>query len=727
MATAYSITSRPSNTFPIPDRLRRLADLAYNLRWTWDTPTQELFAACHPEVWNRTRNPVAVLSHLHDYRPITENPELLKRYDAAVTSLDAYLAIQGSAWYDKKFGTQNTLASNKRPIAYFCAEYGLHESFPGYSGGLGILAGDHCKAASDLNLPFVAVGLLYRNGYFRQVIDPEGRQEHNYPEFVTTELPLYRVLDGATKSDLFVELSIADRRVHCAVWEARVGRISLLLLDTHVPQNSAEDQEITRLLYVRGREMRLAQEMVLGIGGVKALAALGIEPSAWHLNEGHSAFQLIERLGRAVRAGQSFEAACKSIQSHSVFTIHTPVPAGNEVFQADLTQKFAAPVFAEHGLDPRKILALGLGITRDPATFDMTAFCLNMAQHCNGVSLLHGRTAHGTWNSITGRDIIGVTNGVHMDTWLGAPLLALLEKHGLSSQALDLLATDHKATQKHIDEAIAAMDPASLWQAHRGQKIASAGIITRRLRNQLARNGADPFTMSGQLAHFRTDVLTIGFARRFATYKRAALLFTDPKRLATILNNEKQPVQLLFAGKAHPADKPGQALIQDIISKMHKHHLENRIFFVEDYDMEMGRALVQGVDVWLNNPRRPLEASGTSGMKAEANAVPNISILDGWWDEGYNGTNGWAIGNRQVLDNEALQDKNDALSLYSLLETEVTAKYYARSGGAAFSEDWVKIMKDSIRTSLFAFSTTRMLSDYVTGLYHPAAQVEAKR
>jgi starch phosphorylase len=439
------------------------------------------------------------------------------------------------------------------------------------------------------------------------------------------------------------------------------------------------------------------------------------------LNEGHSAFQLIERLGQEVRAGKSFDEARKTIQGNSVFTIHTPVPAGNEVFQADLVQRFAAPIFAEHGLDARKILSLGLGVTKDDTAFDMTAYCLNMAQHCNGVSQLHGRTAHGTWHSITGRDIIGVTNGVHMDTWLGRPIQALFEKHGLSSPELDMHATDLNAVQKHIDERVASIPSAELWQTHLQQKQDSAVVITRRLRNQMARNGADPFTMASGLAHFRSDVLTIGFARRFATYKRASLLFTDPKRLAAILDHQKHPVQLLFAGKAHPADKPGQALIQDIITKMHKFNLHHRIFFVEDYDMETGRALVQGVDVWLNNPRRPLEASGTSGMKAEANAVPNISILDGWWDEGFNGTNGWAIGNRQVLENEALQDKNDAQSLYNLLEGDVTTKFYARSGTQSFSEDWIRIMRDSIRTSVFAFSTTRMLSDYVTSMYHPAA------
>ena len=715
MSTFYSLKSKPSATFPIPDRVHRLHELAFNLRWSWDDATQDLFQSLAQDVWKRTKNPVMVLASLHDYRVATENPEFLKKYDQVVEAFDHYMGLKSSAWYNKKYG-ENT----RKPIAYFCAEYGFHESFPGYSGGLGILAGDHCKAASDLNLPFIAVGLFYRNGYFRQVIDPEGKQEHNYPEFIANELPVYRVQDPHNKTDLIIHVKIADRLIACAVWEVKIGRISVLQLDTNIEQNSPEDREITRLLYVRGREMRLAQEMILGIGGVKALTALGIEPSTWHLNEGHSAFMLIERLGALMKnKGLGYEEAVTTIQANSVFTIHTPVPAGNEVFGADLTKKFAAPIFAEYGLDSKKILAKGLGVSKDAGAFDMTAYCLNMAKHCNGVSLLHGKTAHGTWSGITGRNIIGVTNGVHMATWLGRPLRELLRANRLGLEELDLLAVNPEQLQKEIAERVAKISDSDLWNVHARQKEESAAILKARLRNQLARNGYDPETICNKLAPFQQNILTIGFARRFATYKRAALLFTDPKRLAAIVNSETKPVQLLFAGKAHPADKPGQALILDIISKVQKYHLENRIFFIEDYDMEIGRALVQGTDVWLNNPRRPLEASGTSGMKAEANGVPNVSILDGWWDEGYTGTNGWAIGTRQQLDNETLQDKNDAESLYSLLEGEVTKKFYAGRAGAV-SKEWLNIMKESIASSLFTFATTRMLSDYVEQMYGEA-------
>lgn len=714
MSVSSSIISRPSNTFQVPDRLRRLQDLAFNLRWSWDEPTQELFRVLCPETWQRTHNPVQVLLALRDYRPATENSDILKLYDQVVTAFDDYMSVAQGAWFEASAGASG-------PVAYFCAEYGLHESFPGYSGGLGILAGDHCKAASDMNLPFVAVGLFYRNGYFRQVIDPDGRQEHNYPEFLASDLPVHRVLDPKTKAELMIDVALESRVIHCAVWEARVGRISILLLDTNVPENQPEDREITRLLYVRGREMRLAQEIVLGVGGVRALSAIGIQPATWHLNEGHSAFMLVERLGRQMKeAGQSFEAAAKALESNSVFTIHTPVPAGNEVFGEDLVRRFAAPIFAEHKIDPKDVLSRGLGVTADSGAFDMTAFCLKLSAHCNGVSLLHGKTAHGTWKSVTGRDVRGVTNGVHMGTWLGQPLRRLLDAYGLALPTLDKMARSSTEVQNYISEKIKEIPDKELWAIHLEQKRNSTEFLRARIRNQDARNGFDPRAIASHAAALRDDILSIGFARRFATYKRASLLFSDPKRLATILTSKDKPIQLIFAGKAHPADKPGQALIQDIISKVAKHKMQDHIFFIEDYEMEVGRFLVQGVDVWLNNPRRPLEASGTSGMKAEANGIPNLSILDGWWDEGYTGTNGWAIGGRDMLENEAAQDKIDSQSLYELLEKEVSVSFYERSPDLPYSERWVKMMKDSIRTSLFTFSTTRMLSDYMAQMYRPA-------
>lgn len=708
---------RTSNQFTIPGRLTRLVDLAYNLRWSWHEGTQKIFERVSPAVWRRTKNPVMVLNATHDFSPLLSDASFLKDFDEAIAGLDRYVGEGKQTWFHQK---TNKASSTAGRIAYFCAEYGIHESFPGYSGGLGILAGDHCKAASDLDLPFVAVGLLYRNGYFRQVIDPEGRQEHNYPEFVTSDLPLYRVQSRSQGEDLYVDVEIADRKVSCGVWLAQVGRIPLYLLDTNNDRNSPEDREITRLLYVRGREMRLAQEIVLGVGGVRALSSMGVSASTWHLNEGHSAFMIVERLGQLMTQKKlSFTAAAEEITRTSVFTIHTPVPAGNEVFGADLVREFAAPVFGKHGIPADEILKKGLGIEGNASAFDMTAFCLRMASLCNGVSLLHGNTAHNTWHKITGRSISGVTNGVHLGTWLGNDVRHMLTAHGLDLETIDLKATDIASAQKYIDQQIASIPSEVFWKAHLDQKSTSAEILKGRLRNQLARNGLDPQGILAKVAPFKRDVLTIGFARRFATYKRAALLFTDPKRLHKIVDNPEKPVQLLFAGKAHPADKPGQALIHDIISKTHKYKLESRVFFIEDYDMETGRALVQGVDIWLNNPRRPLEASGTSGMKAAANGIPNVSILDGWWDEGFTGDNGWAIGTREQLENETLQDKKDAESLYALLEGVVTETYY-KTGAARFSEEWVQVMKRAMATSLLQFSTTRMLSDYHEQMYSRA-------
>lgn len=717
MSVLNKVNLRPSAVIELPERFARLQDLAFNLRWSWDEPTQKLFRSLSPTAWQRTKNPVLVLHSIRDFRSLLEDHSILQQYDAVVESFDTYMNEKSDTWFRKKAGFQT-----ENPIAYFCAEYGLHESFPGYSGGLGILAGDHCKAASDMDLPFLAVGLMYRNGYFRQLIDPDGRQEHNYPEFYHADLPLYRVQESGRETDLFVDVEIGDRKVSCAVWLAQVGRMKLFLLDTNNEKNSLEDKEITRLLYVRGREMRLTQEIVLGIGGARALNALGIEPSVWHLNEGHSAFTLIERLGQLMgKNSLSFDDAAKQISNHSVFTIHTPVPAGNEVFSAELVKKYAEPLFKAYGIDPEVVLKAGLGATQDAGAFDMTAFCLRMSERCNGVSLLHGETAHNTWNKPTGRDIIGVTNGVHMPTWLGLSIQRLLEAHSLGLAKLDIESAEKgdAALNESLKERVHAIPDVELWNAHKEQKAASALVLKARLRNQMARNGEGPLEIAEHVNAYKQDVLTIGFARRFATYKRAALLFTDPERLKKIVDNPENPVQLLFAGKAHPADKPGQALIQDIISKVKKYKLGHRIFFVEDYDMEIGRALVQGVDVWLNNPRRPLEASGTSGMKAAANGVPNVSILDGWWDEGYHGNNGWAIGGRDVEENETLQDKNDAESLYELLETEVAKKYYAiQSGGV--SKEWVEVMKNSIASSLYEFSTTRMLSNYFEKMYTEA-------
>ncbi len=556
---------------------------------------------------------------------------------------------------------------------------------------------------------------MYRQGYFRQSIDADGHQEHAYPSLDPHRLPLGRVVDPRTGRPLEIAVELPGRSVVCAVWLAQVGRVPLFLLDTDVPDNAAADRPITAQLYVRGREMRLHQELVLGVGGVRVLDALGIEPSAWHLNEGHSAFMIVERIRALMQAGTTAADAFERVRESAVFTIHTPVSAGNEKFDAALVRRLTKDLLAPAGLDIDRILQLGIGENNDDKTFDMTAFSLRMSRTANAVSKLHGETANHTWQPITGKTILGLTNGVHIPTWIGPSLLPILEEAGID---VDDVHAAHQDDQilKVIDE----ISNRKLWDGHQRQKLELIYFIRQRLRRQLARHGEAPSVLAEVDKVFDPNVLTIGFARRFATYKRAWLLFSDEERLARLLWHRERPVQIVFAGKAHPADRPGQKMIQEIFQKSRSPRFKDRIVVIEDYDMRVGRFLVQGVDVWLNNPRRPLEASGTSGMKAGANGVLNLSVLDGWWDEGYCSElphqNGWAIGGRTVDTDESAQDRADAESLYQLLENEVTPLYYARDA-LGLPSLWLERMRASMRQTLWPFSTSRMLEEYVTKMY----------
>jgi starch phosphorylase len=464
--------------------------------------------------------------------------------------------------------------------------------------------------------------------------------------------------------------------------------------------------------------MRLHQELILGIGGVRALRSLGIEPAVWHLNEGHSAFLLAERAGEYLSSGATQADAWAKVRRDSVFTIHTPVSAGNERFDTDLIRRVAGPVLAASGLPVEDVLAKGIGMDDDPHQFDMTAFSLRLTNGANAVSQLHGETARTTWHGITDHEIQGLTNGIHGPTWVGAPIAALLEGH-LDADLDDL---DASTQQGRFWERLERIPAKDLWDAHRRQKRELAEFARRRLRNQFARHGEAPGVLAELETALDPDILTIGFARRFATYKRAGLLFSDIDRLARILWDADRPVQIVFAGKAHPADRPGQRVIQEIFQLSRSPALRGRVFIMENYDMRVGRFLVQGVDAWLNNPRRPLEASGTSGMKAAQNGVPNISVLDGWWDEGYAGDNGWAIGGREMNPDEAAQDWADALDLYRILEEDVIPRYYER-GANGIPLRWLDVMRRAMATSIWQFSTTRMLHEYVERLYLPAAGV----
>lgn len=712
MPARLAIHTVPPTPMRLPAALEGLRRLAYNLYWTWHPEVRTLFARVDKQAWQRHRNPVPLLQLQRDWSELLDDPGFMVEYRIQIERFDAYMGDTKGPWHE-----QREAIDPDGPIAYFCAEFGLHESLGTYSGGLGVLAGDHCKAASDMDMPFVGVGLFYRHGYFRQTIDADGHQEHAYPDYDPGRLPLRRVADEDGEP-LTVPVELPGRQVRVGVWLAEVGRATLLLLDTDLPDNTDEDRPITHILYVRGREMRLHQELVLGVGGVRALRALAIRPAAWHLNEGHSAFMLVEQTRELVAQGLPLEEALERVRSGSVFTIHTPVSAGNERFDGDLVRRVAGPVTAESGLDMERLLELGQGVDGDASQFDMTAFSLRLTCGANAVSKLHAETAQATWAPLIDRPILGITNGVHAPTWLGQPMRDLYASLGGDVDRLSA-ATAGDRFWERLD----GITDARLWTAHRRQKLELAYFARGRLRAQFARHGESPRVLAELDRALDPDILTIGFARRFATYKRASLLFADEERLARLLDGHERPLQIVFAGKAHPADRPGQRVIQEIFTRSRSSRFTGRVFVIEDYGIRVARYLVQGVDVWLNNPRRPLEASGTSGMKAAMNGLINCSVLDGWWDEGYTGDNGWAIGGRHVQADEAAQDWSDAQDLYRLLEEEVVPLYYER-GTDGLPRGWLALMRRSMSSTLWRFGTTRMLEEYADQLYLPASRSE---
>ena len=703
----------PGHHIALPAGLEGLDELAYNLWWSWTPRAQALFSRLDQSAWTRHRNPIPVLRGIDQARwaEMAADEDFLVDASRVLDEFHRYLANGSDSWY--------VAASDRRlpgPIAYFCAEFGIHESMQIYSGGLGILAGDHCKSASDAALPFVGIGLLYRRGYFRQQIDADGHQEHAQPDLDPAQLPLRRARarDG---TPLEVSVEIADREVHAAVWVAQVGRVPILLLDTDIPRNDAADRPITHILYVRGREMRLCQELILGIGGVRALRALDIEPAVWHLNEGHSAFLLVERARELVVAEPGLAAgeALRRVGRDAAFTIHTPVPAGNEVFARDAVARALDRWFTAARAEPAELLELGRGHTDDPnAPFDMTAFVLRHAAGANAVSQLHGATATETWQALAGHPVDAITNGVHVPTWLGRPVRRLIQRAIGVPLGVDMNGPGPLGS-------LAEIDAEELWSAHQQQKREMMGFLESRLSRQFARHGESPDALRAVRGVLDPEALTIGFARRFATYKRAALLFRDEERLAGLLSAAGRPVQIIIAGKAHPADRPGQQVIQHIFELSRSDRLRGRVFIVEDYDMRIARFLVGGVDIWLNNPRRPMEASGTSGMKAAINGIPSVSILDGWWDEGFTGANGWAIGDREARGDEAEQDATDAAELYRLLDEEIVPRFYERDADGLPAQ-WLATMRASIASALWQFSTARMLTEYVDRLYLPAVR-----
>jgi glycogen phosphorylase len=712
------IRTAPVADLEIPVELSRLYDLAYNLWWTWSVDAHQLFNRIDPARWAHYHNPVEILINVepHRWEHLLLDDPFVASYHRVTSALDRYIASAETSWFRRTYPDFQA-----GPFAYFSTEFGWHESLGVYSGGLGVLSGDHIKSASDMGLPLVGVGLLYKRGYFQQTVDADGHQQHFYPDFDLRRLPVLPVCEPGGR-EFRIQVALPGRSLHLRIWKAQVGRVPVLLLDSDVRENDPADRPITSILYVRGREMRLCQEIVLGMGGARALRALDIHPSAWHMNEGHSAFLALERIRyRVEREKISFDEAMRRTLGNALFTTHTPVPAGNEVFDASLIRTYFADWAHACGVPMEQLLGLGRAWPdRDDGTFNLTALAIRTTSDVNGVSELHGKVASAMWKQLLpGREpkdlpIGSITNGVHTPTWIGPEIAELLREH-LGADFLDRL------LDPGFGEAILAIPDGELWAAHEAQKKRMSTLIRERLMAQFARHGRSP----GELRQVRHLVdpgtLTIGFARRFATYKRADLLFKDVRRLLALADGAAGPVQVLFAGKAHPADRPGQDLIRRIFQISLAPESKGRIVFVESYDMRIARCLVQGVDVWLNTPRRPLEASGTSGMKVAVNGGLNVSVLDGWWCEGYDPSHGWVIGEPKEYADPAQQDREDAESLYRVLSEEVVSSFYRRDASTGLPTEWIGRMKQAIASLAPRFSTDRMVQGYTRKMYLPAS------
>ncbi len=711
-------TDRPTD-LGLPLEVEGLRDLVYDLWWSWSPRARRLFRRIDPEKWDFYRNPIELLINVDRdrWRALLGESEFRRAYEELM-----------GEWRDYQSGGERSLyrrESGGRPddvVAYVSTEFGFHECLHIYCGGLGVLSGDHCKAASDLGVPLVAVGILYRQGYFEQSMEPDGRQQHIYPYYDFTRLPIQPIITSDGKQQ-HIDIPLGRRTVHARLWKVKVGRVPVILLDTDHPLNHPADRPITGLLYVPGREMRLCQEIVLGAGSVRALNALGITPRVWHLNEGHSAFLTMERIREFVQGRKiPFEQALERVRAATVFTTHTPVPAGHEVFSHDLIWKYFEPWCADVGISFDHLVQLGNTPGSLEPKFSLTSLAVRLSNKTNGVSRLHAQVSSrmlaSHWPGLKedAQPVEAITNGVHMDTWLALPLAELFEEYGGSDWRERILDSAWlEAMLQRIPEEI-------LWRVHLVSKERLLRAMRELIRNQRSRHGCSPDELRDVDRLLRLDVLTIGFARRFATYKRADLIFRDMGRLRWLLTRENMPVQLLFAGKAHPVDREGQDLLKRIYDISQDPQLRQHVVLLEDYDMRLGRVLVQGCDVWLNTPRRPREASGTSGQKAAMNGCINCSVLDGWWEEGYATDNGWAIGQqRDIQDTGAGQDHDDAMSLYHILEQEAIPLFYNREPNG-LPRLWARKMKNAIRSSLYRFSAQRMVWDYVKQMYVPSAR-----
>ncbi|MBA2270529.1 MAG: alpha-glucan family phosphorylase [Chthoniobacterales bacterium] len=704
------------NVIPnLPATLEPLREMVFNLWWTWEPSARRLFRHLDPELWNRTNhNPVRMLQLSRQARleEVAADDDFRRELKEVHDAYRAYLA-RGDT-----YGKTGKGSAIKKPIAYFSAEFGFHESIPNYSGGLGILSGDHCKSASDLDLNFVAVGLLYRHGYFKQQIDKEGIQEAVSLNQNFHHLPIREVRRNNAR--LLISVRILDREVLAKIWELHVGRINLYLLDTDVAENTPEDRLITAELYGGDLEMRMRQEMMLGIGGVKALRALGIDVEVFHMNEGHSAFLALERIRLLVTEKKlDFYSALQLVAAANIFTTHTPVPAGNDAFPREMMRRYFGDFVKDLGIPFDELFTFGQTRINPDDPFSMTILALRASRHSNGVSKLHGTVSRGLWKDVwlgvpvEEVPITSITNGVHTKTWMAPEFSALYTKY--------LGDWEERLTDVEFWRGVIEIPDAQLWETHQQLKRRLVDFVRERMRMRAERIGESPEVMRNINHVLDPEILTIGFARRFATYKRGALLFSDKERLARLLHDDSRPVQFIFAGKSHPRDEGGKALIQQVYKFSREAGLENRLVFLEDYDTYIARRLVQGVDLWLNNPLRPLEASGTSGMKLPPNGGLNLSVLDGWWCESYTGKNGWAIGAEIETGSVEFQNSVDITSLYQLLENQIVPLYYAKPDGR-LPLAWLQLMRESIRSVTPVFNTHRMVKEYAERLYAPAAR-----
>lgn len=700
---------------PIEGGLENLREIAQNFWYSWNTEAVELFNHLDGHLWQETNhNPLQTLIRLSKHRlnEVLHDEGFLAHADKVRQRFRAYMNRTRSYDYRLEHPVDFT-------TAYFSLEFGITESLPIYSGGLGLLAGDHLKSASDLNLPLVGIGLLYQEGYFRQTLSPDGWQQENFPRTDFDTLPLERQTDSAG-APIVISVDLAGETLWARVMKADVGRVPLYLLDANIPENPPRLRNLTARLYGGDVEMRIRQEILLGIGGCRVLQAMGIKPSVFHLNEGHAAFTLLERMRHFMEEeGLSLEEAREMVTSQSILTIHTPVPAGNDVFEKDLMEKYFKSFADRLGMDFGTFLGLG---RRNPDDwtegFCMPVLGLRMTAHANGVSKLHGRVTrdmwHEIWPGVEREDIpiTPVTNGVHIPSYISRELLRLYDRY------LGPGWTEDPDNEKIWQRAEKIPDT-ELWRTHERSRFRLVHFARQKLQNQLKARQASAAEIKAAENVLDPEALTICFARRFATYKRATLLFREPERLAKILGQPDRPVQLIFAGKAHPADNAGKELIRRIIELSKQEAFRGRVVFIEDYDINVARYLVQGADIWLNTPRRPLEACGTSGMKSSANGALNLSVLDGWWDEGYLGDNGWAIGSGEEYGLPVYQDDIESLALYDLLEESVVPLFYER-GADELPREWIKMMKLSLRTICPVFNAHRMVSEYIESAYVPA-------